>query len=175
MFASCWFSGCVCLPGVTVITFICTHQKVFFTLYTEPEFIAMRQDYHLVLGREEEHVLRREIWAVTLTAWIFMVVLYLILIIYISEVMYFGLQGGDFQQIFVLMLGYGLLKVILITVFSVFSSDKSGSCHCSVRPRANLRRMCRDCLCCLCSTVMMTLVAFACTVIQFSTNPKVVE
>ena len=172
MFASCWFSGCVCLLGVTVITFICTHQKVFFTLYTEPEFIAMRQDYHLVLGREEEHVLRREIWAVTLAAWIYMVVLYLAL----PRVFAWGQGFVENSLVFILCYaGYGFLKTILSALFSCFSPDKSGSSHCSVRPRALLRKICHDVLWYLFSLLMISAVVLFCCGIQFYSDPHVSE
>merc|ERR1712032_1054897 len=69
----------IILNGFVSVVILQMDSQVFFALYTEAQCHDMRDNYRLVLGREEEHVLRREIRAVTLSSWIYMVMMYLVL------------------------------------------------------------------------------------------------
>ena len=133
----------------------------------------MREDYQLVLGREEEHILRRKIWAVTLTAWISMVALYLALPLWTDYYMTspFGSKFGSklmIDQYFsvTVMYAFPFLKSIQSTLFWCFSRDKSGSRRCCVQPRALLRQICHDVLWFLFSLLMILLITSSCMALR---------
>ena len=136
--------------------------------------MAMREDYRLVLGREEEQMLRRKIWAVTLTAWISMVALYLALPLWTEYYLtsnYFFKAMVD--QLFVCptgMIVFPFLKAIQSTVLRCFSRDKSGSRRCCVQPRALLRQICHDILRFLFSVLMICLICFPCIVLRMQSD-----
>ena len=128
-----------------------------------------------MLGREEEHVLRREIRAVTLSSWIFMVMIYLVLqegSLFITAAQSdIAFEYSITIKIFPIV-GFTVFKRILSLLFWCCDPAQSGSTNrCSIRPRALLRRLCHDILFTLLS--FMILAAFIyCEIIQNSFNPR---
>ena len=112
----------------------------------------MREAYSLVLGRDEEHALRREIWAVWLAAWIFMVLVYFAFPIYLARTSWIMANAEGYAMVYFYVSGFTFFKAILNTMFWWFSPDmsKSGSRRCS----ALLQRICHEILWSLLSFVM---------------------
>ena len=118
----------------------------------------MRENYQLVLGREEEQVLRREIWAVTLSAWIFMVMAYLLLqpaALYLTTVPSSSANKlVENSAVILFIAGFTVFKRILSLVFWCCAPTESGSRFRSNRQTVLLRRMCHDILWTLLSVVL---------------------
>ena len=140
----------------------------------------MRENYQLVLGREEEQVLRREIWAVTLSAWIFMVMAYLLLqpaALYLTTVPSSSANKlVENSAVILFIAGFTVFKHILSLVFWCCAPAQSGSTNrCSVRPRALLRRLCHDILFSLLSLLMVygAVATFAITQLFFDSRTSI--
>ena len=137
----------------------------------------MRENYQLVLGREEEQVLRREIWAVTLSAWIFMVMAYLLLqpaALYLTTVPSSSANKlVENSAVILFIAGFTVFKHILSLVFWCCAPAQSGSTNrCSVRPRALLRRLCHNILFSLLSLLMIVGAVFFCVSTQLTFDPR---
>ena len=110
----------------------------------------MREQYELVLGRKEEKILRREIWAATLGAWIYMVTQY----VGFPPFRELAVTSRAMGETYVILssvlqvVGFPLIKGILSTMFLYFSPDmsKSESRGCSVCARSLVRKTCYDIL-----------------------------
>ena len=110
----------------------------------------MKERYDLVLGRKEEDILRREIWAATLGAWTCMLTSYVVTPT-VTELLLVtpGKIGPIMIVSYVLnMCGFQIIKAILSTMFWYFSPDmsKSESRGCSVCARSLVRKTCYDIL-----------------------------
>ena len=146
-------------------------------MYTEAQCHDMRENYQLVLGREEEQVLRREIWAVTLSSWIFMVMAYLTLLQVGPNVVTSAHSDVTFRLLFAIYVSviaaFTVFKRILSLVFWCCAPAQSSSKNrCSIRPRALLRRLCHDILFTLLSFLMIAGAVFICGFIQQTFNPR---
>ena len=150
-------------------------------MYTEAQCHDMRENYQLVLGREEEDVLRREIWAVTLGAWIFMLMMYPLFQVatpYIFTTSAFDSSGAygiavTCGYIF-FVAGFTVFKHILSLVLWCCAPAQSGSKNrCSIRPRALLRRLCHDIWYTLLSFLIISGAVGMCRVIQRSFDPRI--
>ena len=137
----------------------------------------MRENYQLVLGREEEQVLRREIWAVTLSSWIFMVMMYLVFQLaapFLATVRHSNLVEMEFAFYVSLIAAFAVFKRILSLVFWCCAPAQSSSKNrCSIRPRALLRRLCRDILFTLLSFLIMSGAVGTCVIIQYMFDPRI--
>ena len=117
-------------------------------MYTEGQFHEMKENYQLVLGSEEEHALRREIWAVTLSSWIFMVSLYVMFqpwsLLFTAPLSVVS-SKALFETGMFLIAGFTIVKRIMSSVFWCCAPTQSTN-RCSIRPRALLHRLCHDVL-----------------------------
>ena len=137
----------------------------------------MRETYQLVLGQEEENVLRREIWAVTLSSWIFMVMAYLLLqpaALYLTTVPSSSANKlVENSAVILFIAGFTVFKHILSLVFWCCAPAQSGSTNrCSVRPRALLRRLCHDILFTLLSCLTITVAVTSCVLLGAYFDPR---
>merc|ERR1719201_3083160 len=139
----------IVLNGFVSVVTLQMDTQIFFALYTEAQFYEMRDNYQLVLGRREEHVLRREIWAVSLSAWIFMVVTYLAfphLILHRKVAAHSEVRWElEFLLWIGLVAGFTVFKHILSTVFWCCTPAQSSSTK-RCRPRNLLCRLFFDIL-----------------------------
>ena len=146
-------------------------------MYTEAQCHDMRENYQLVLGREEEHVLRREIWAVTLSSWIFMVMAYLTLLHVGPNLVTSAHSDVTFRLLFAIYVSviaaFTVFKRILSLVFWCCAPAQSSSKNrCSIRPRALLRRLCHDILFTLLSCLTITVAVTSCIFLGAYFDPR---
>ena len=141
----------------------------------------MNKNYQLVLGRKEEKVLRREIRAVTCSAWIFMITQYLILSSTAMHQITRSTQSDEsslsalssISFYFLGIAGFAVFKPIMSSVFWCCAQAKPGSTRCSLKPRALLQRLYHDIWVTLGSYVTITGVVLICSVLAVEFNPRV--